>query len=45
MELSTRENGKAMSGMVMEYRYGQMEPSIKVFGRMEKQQAKESLYT
>lgn len=30
--------------MAMECKYGQMERSMKVFGRMEKQQEKESLY-
>jgi len=44
MELFIRETGKVVLGMDMERRYGQMEQSMKVFGKMERLQAKESLY-
>jgi len=44
MELFIRETGKVVLGMDMERRYGQMEHCMKVFGKMERLQAKESLY-
>ena len=43
MELFIRETGKILLGMAMEYKCGQTELSIKVFGKMEKQQVKASL--
>jgi hypothetical protein len=44
MELYIQESGKMRIDMVLEFRFGLMVLSMKVFGKMEKLKERENLY-